>query len=437
MRDLPQLSVAVSLILVALSIQLSASETPMTNWLVNVLFPPVGPEDANLKHSEFPPLVIVPGHIGNRLEAKLNKPAVVHWLCMRRSSQYFTLWLNLNMFLPIGIDCWIDNIRLVYNRTTKRSSNSPGVVTRVPGFGKTYSVEYLDPLKLTGYLHTLVQFLVNAGSVRDETVRAAPYDWRVAAYEQEEYFDKLKKLIEEMHRAYSKPVYLLGHSMGNLYILYFLKQQPQEWKDKFIHGFISLGAPWGGTVKSLAVLASGDNYGLALDLLKIRKQQRTTTTNPWLLPTRRAWPADHVFISTPTYNYTYNDYRKFFTDIGYEDGWFKWQHSKGFLTDLPPPGVDMYCMYGAEISTPMTYIYDESFPSNQPVQILYGVGDNTVSLKSLSLCREWKDQQKQKIHVIELPGRHHFDTIYDNQALGIIQDILLGNYSEHQVNSRN
>ena len=30
-----------------------------------------------------------------------------------------------------------------------------------------------------GYLHTLVQNLVNNGYVRDHTVRAAPYDWRV------------------------------------------------------------------------------------------------------------------------------------------------------------------------------------------------------------------------------------------------------------------
>lgn len=31
----------------------------------------------------------------------------------------------------------------------------------------------------TGYMHTLVQNLVNNGYVRDETVRAAPYDWRL------------------------------------------------------------------------------------------------------------------------------------------------------------------------------------------------------------------------------------------------------------------
>ena len=40
--------------------------------------------------------------------------------------------------------------RLVYNRTTRRSSNSPGVQVQVPGFGQTYPIEFLDYNKLAG-----------------------------------------------------------------------------------------------------------------------------------------------------------------------------------------------------------------------------------------------------------------------------------------------
>lgn len=180
----------------------------------------------------------------------------------------------------------------------------------------------------------------------------------------------------------------------------------------------------------------GDNYGLALDPLKVREQQRTTSSNPWLLPSRRAWPEDHIFISTPTYNYTYNDYRLFFTDIGYEDGWHKWQNGKDLLSDLPPPGVEVYCLYGAGLPTPVTYVYDEGFPSSQPVKIVYQTGDNTVSKNSLSLCREWKDQQKEKVHVIELPGTLHLDQIYEVHALENIKNILLRNHSQRQTDSR-
>lgn len=53
----------------------------------------------------------VPGDLGNQLEAKLDKPSVVHYLCSKKTESYFTLWLNLELLLPVIIDCWIDNIR--------------------------------------------------------------------------------------------------------------------------------------------------------------------------------------------------------------------------------------------------------------------------------------------------------------------------------------
>lgn len=75
----------------------------------------------------------------------------------------------------------------------------------MPGFGKTYSLEYLDPSKrsvgewklgvylimlicrlvtvlfVSGmYFFTIVQALVDWGYTRDDDVRGAPYDWRKA-----------------------------------------------------------------------------------------------------------------------------------------------------------------------------------------------------------------------------------------------------------------
>lgn len=137
---------------------------------------------------------------------------------------------------------------------------------------------------------------------------------------------------------------LIAHSMGNMYTLYFLNQQPQSWKDRYIKAFVSLGAPWAGVAKTLRVLASGKRrapspsaprhtsccckshqmkvavsftsllwkylglFSLLLSLLpagdnnripvisslKIRSQQRTAISTSWLLPYDHTWPADQV-----------------------------------------------------------------------------------------------------------------------------------------------
>lgn len=263
-----------------------------------------------------------------------------------------------------------------------------------------------------------------------------------------------------MHAEYKQPVYLLGHSMGNNYILYFLNQQTQDWKDHYIKGFISLGAPWGGAIKPLRVLASGrceqnvktsilqfqfieelqwsdlnlyvfsgENDGIPfVSNIKIREEQRMTTTNPWMIPSEEAWPKDHTFISTPYFNYTNQDYHNFFKDINFEDGWYMWEDTRNLTAGLPPPGVDVYCFYGVGLPTPVTYVYDEQFPNTDPVDFIYADGDDTVDSRSLSLCKRWIGKQEQAVHVTEFRGIAHLDMIFNHKVLTAIQRILEGKF---------
>lgn len=49
----------------------------------------------------------VPGDGGSQVEAKLNKTTVVHYLCEKASNDYFNIWLNLELLVPVIIDCWV------------------------------------------------------------------------------------------------------------------------------------------------------------------------------------------------------------------------------------------------------------------------------------------------------------------------------------------
>uniref|UniRef100_A0A673Y813 Phospholipase A2, group XV n=1 Tax=Salmo trutta TaxID=8032 RepID=A0A673Y813_SALTR len=370
---------------------------------------------------------LVPGDLGNQLEAKLDKPSVVHYICYKKTDVYFTLWLNLELLVPVAIDCWIDNIRLIYNRTTRQTEAPPGVDVRVPGFGQTFPLEYLDPSKgdVGMYFFTIVQALVEWGYTRDDDVRGAPYDWRKAPNENKAYFLRLQHMIEEMAVKARGPVVLVAHSMGNMYTLYFLNHQPQAWKDRYIKAFVSLGAPWAGVAKTLRVVATGDNNRIpVISSLKIRSQQRSAVSTTWLFPYAHSWPADKVLIQTPTTNYTVKDYQRFFKDIDFEDGWEMRQDTEPLVSALEPPGVAIHCLYGSGVPTAEGFLYT-NFSDSDPTLIL-GDGDGTVNLLSATQCKRWIGHQTQPVHMLELEGNEHVAMLLNFTTVAYIKTVLFG-----------
>lgn len=70
-----------------------------------------------------------------------------------------------------------------YNPHTNEFTNRyDGVTIEVPGFGDTRTVEYLTPIiKRIPYLKKFVNYFVARGYKRGVSIRAAPFDWRLAA----------------------------------------------------------------------------------------------------------------------------------------------------------------------------------------------------------------------------------------------------------------
>ena len=80
---------------------------------------------------------------------------------------------------------------LEYNEATNTYGNKTGTEIKVSGFGGTCKVEYLasNPVETSctwqlpvgNYFHTFVGYFADRGYQRGKSIRAAPYDWRLAA----------------------------------------------------------------------------------------------------------------------------------------------------------------------------------------------------------------------------------------------------------------
>lgn len=94
------------------------------------------------------------------------------------------------------------------------------------------------------------------GYVERETIFGIPYDWRYGAYQKDEFWPKVKELIEEAYEKNSKQkVVIVGHSMGTVFINYFcMHKMAKEWRQKYIDSIFLIAPSIGGSFLSFAVL---------------------------------------------------------------------------------------------------------------------------------------------------------------------------------------
>ncbi|XP_052894493.1 phospholipase A2 group XV-like [Anopheles moucheti] len=379
------------------------------------------------------PVIFVPGDGGSQMDAMIDKPSKVSILCQKHTTTFFNIWLNKELLLPLVIDCWIDNIRLEYDNVTRTSRNAPGVVTRVPGFGQSETVEWIDPshASVGAYFVNIANALVANGYVRDKSILGAPYDFRKGPTEHKEYFLALKFLVEQTYTLnHDTPVTFIVHSMGAPMTLHFLQQQTADWKAKYIKRVISLAGAWAGSVKALKVYAIGDDLGaFALSGKVMRAEQITNPSLAWLLPSPLFWKPNEVLARTQSRTYTMSQMDEFFDDLDFPDGWEMRKDALPYALNFTAPGVELHCLYGSNINTVESLDYQKSYDLSGTPVLKMGKGDGTVNARSLEACQQWTKQQKQPIVSKEFPGADHMSILADVNVIDNIVKVLLADLS--------
>ena len=279
--------------------------------------------------------------------------------------------------------------------------------------------------------------LKHLGYVDSETLFGAPYDFRYGLAADghpsrvgTKFLEDLKDLIEKASISNGgKPVILVAHSLGGLFVLQLLNRNPPSWRKQFIKHFVALSTPWGGAVQESRNLASGYTLRAPLvDPLLVRDQQRSSESNLWLMPSPKVFGGLPLVV-TENATYTANDVVQFLNDIGFSEAIDLYKSRIAPLVQqLPAPEVPVTCIFGSGVRTPETLFYDESGFDKQP-EIMYGDGDGTVNMVSLAaLQSEWADLKNQSLKTVRVEGASHLSMLRDakgvKRVVKEIKDIL-------------
>ena len=394
------------------------------------------------------PVVLVPGLAGSRLQARFKKQYRVNIFCPKQSD-WQEFWLSLKWFLPIAIDCWIDNARLVYDPNTGFAAEPPGVESRVPDFGSVDSVSHLDlgSPKLTKYFDSIIQRYKMLGYQDGKTLFAAPYDFRLAPQQLEAtFFPQLRQLIEAAQLANSNSlapshkVTLVCHSMGCTNLLIFLRKQSPQWRAANVRKVIAISSPWGGSIKALKGLLVGEQFGLPLvSETKLRDLARTFPSVAYLLPQAEIFDRPNkyqvdtatggpVVVQTPEKSYTVAQMQQLLEDVQLQLQWNWFKTTTEPLKPLEPlPDVQMDCIHSINIPTVETVLFrnQTDFP-NGNYELIYGDGDGTVNHQSLFVCADWAAALPGKVRHKVVKNTSHMGTLSNKLVLDhITSDIIM------------
>jgi lysophospholipase-3 len=293
-----------------------------------------------------------------------------------------------------------------------RFAEQPGVTVKVIDYGRTESAPFYEQLYRT---------LESAGYRRDKDIRVAGYDARLTP-DLGGFLPRAKQLVEQTyHDNGNRPVQLVGHSNGPLYIQYLLTHTSQAWRDTYVHGFTPLAGNFPGQGLLYSVLFTGLNvpdfgYPKTVDNAVSSARMYLTAPSTYMSASDPKIFGDRETVLKDTStgrSYTPKDWPRLLSDAGLTVEEQIARYYIGFVKFATPryfPDVDVTAEKGSGLPT----IVGAALPNLKigqlvdPSQFIFLSGDSNQEDITNNANRVWSAMKCHSYVLNDNPGVDHF-----------------------------
>jgi len=293
--------------------------------------------------------------------------------------------------------------------TATATSNLP--VTVVPGLD---GVSYLGVNDTAAEFAPLISYFVDNFSNTANALQAAPYDWRLVPDKtySTTWQNGFKAQIENLYKAnQNQKVNLIGHSLGNLQILYFLNTfVNSDWKSTYVASYIGVSPPYGGAPVAVKAEISGIEIGT---IPLSNRLFGPFPSVPWLFPNPVVFPSTLITVDSRQYSASADDIEKVLSlaDFGTPASIFKQlilDIGFGFLSTHP--GVSTHIVTSTFVPTPIAFHYAKSLlddPTAEVEPLGPNIGDGVVPYASAHANDVWLSKFPSLTAEKVIPGFNH------------------------------
>ena len=269
------------------------------------------------------------------------------------------------------------------------------------------------------------------------TFRAACWDWRIdPSNDVISGPSFVQNTINVVKSAYNsagrQKVYLMAHSNGPMMTLHFLNSVTQEFKNKYIAGFIPLSGNFAGQGLFIAVFLQGflvSDFSFSKETVDV---QQRWTQNYFSLPQPEVFSGSNneivleVVSPSSTFEVSSSSFDRFFRATGNDFGLQHWRDYIGLIGPSTPPFVPTWAFWGDGLDTAVGIKID-SFSANNIVDFFLKPGDTNQEHVTNASPDAWLTSMKPGCyHGYPQYGVTHFDLPVNQTVLNQIWGIISG-----------